>query len=150
MENSELFVRLVHVLDNRMDAMFLLALLGQGADRRPFRTTQTVLGERYLQGALSRTQIFRSTDRLRTRGLISTRIYPKTWTEFTVNGEALRALLASQASRLDTLPGLNQEPIAFAETLTQAVSAEPTGTAQADAVIHAEALPQSTTPEVTE
>lgn len=116
MTSHELFVRLAYALDQHDDACLLMVLLARNAVDQSRRLTTTTIAERDTPGHMDRNRVKRATDRLVARGLIRTRVYVKTWTEYTIDGAALRALLANSAERLSKLPGLDGQSIAFADT----------------------------------
>lgn len=130
MTNDQLFIALIHKLADYEEAMVLQLLLAWDADRKPLRS-----GKRKLQQALgasiSEPSVQRAVGRLVDQGLIATKVYPNTYTEYTVDVESLEELLAEPLEPLKWLPGVSQEPIHFlttrshAQTDTEAVRPPP-------------------------
>lgn len=112
MTTDQLFIALIHRLADYEEAMVMQLLLAWDADRTPLRS-----GKRKLQQALgpsvSEKGVWRAVERLTHQGLVSTKVYPNTYTEYTVNAEAIEALLAEPLPTLKWLPGVSQEPIHF-------------------------------------
>lgn len=112
MTNEQLFIELTHRLADYEEAMVLQLLLAWDADLKPLRS-----GKRKLQQALGSAVSIPGTERaicrLVAQGLVSTKVYPNTYTEYTVNAEAIDALLAEPLPTLKWLPGVSQEPIHF-------------------------------------
>jgi hypothetical protein len=128
MTNTDFFIRLTHVLRDYDEALVLAALAALGATEQPVRSSVRSMADIYLAKALNPRQLHRATARLVTRGLLAVRVYPKTYTEYTVQVDALRALLAQPLPNARFLPGVSQEPIAFlarleAESALDAASA---------------------------
>lgn len=115
MTNEKLFIALVHRLADYEEAMVLQLLLTLDADRKPLRS-----GKRKLQQSLGASVSVRGAERAVSRlvaqGLITTKVYPNTYTEYTVNVESLEELLAEPLEPLKWLPGVSQEPIHFLTT----------------------------------
>lgn len=115
MTNEQLFIALVHRLADYEEAMVLQLLLTLDADRKPLRS-----GKRKLQQSLGASVSVRGAERAVSRlvaqGLITTKVYPNTYTEYTVNVESLEELLAEPLEPLKWLPGVSQEPIHFLTT----------------------------------
>jgi hypothetical protein len=115
MTNEQLFIALIHRLADYEEAMVLQLLLTLDADRKPLRS-----GKRKLQQSLGASVSVRGAERAVSRlvaqGLITTKVYPNTYTEYTVNVESLEELLADPLEPLKWLPGVSQEPIHFLTT----------------------------------
>jgi hypothetical protein len=136
MSDAELFFRLSIALENYDQALVMTVLLAVEADSQPFRCTQSKLATRYLGGLLNRNRVDRAIERLHAKGLVATRIYPKTWSEYTVDGPALAALLRKPLPPHALIPGVSHDPIPFIayleglpaaeQTLTPASSESPT------------------------
>ena len=144
MDSKALFNELLHRLSKYedgkySDAMLLHYLLRQGADGIEFKTTAVAVALDALAGCLNRRDVQRSTERLTNMGLISTRVHANTRTHFTVNREAVLALLAKPLPR--NLPGIDARHFPFLDEWR----AVQTNAASADAAnehITTEALPQ--------
>ena len=116
MDSKALFNELLHRLrkyeDGKYsDAMLLHYLLRQGADDAEFKTTAVKVALDALAGCLNRRDVQRSIVRLSQLGLISTRVHANTRTHFTVNREAVLALLAKPLPR--NLPGIDERHFPF-------------------------------------
>jgi DNA-binding MarR family transcriptional regulator len=116
MDSKALFNELLHRLrkyeDGKYsDAMLLHYLLRQGADDSEFKSTAVKVALDALSGCLNRWEVQRSIDRLSQLGLISTRVHANTRTHFTVNREAVLALLAKPLPR--NLPGIDERHFPF-------------------------------------
>jgi hypothetical protein len=128
MTNTDFFIRLTHALGDYDEALVLGTLVALGASEQALRSSGRKIADRYLAKALNLQQVQRATARLVNRGLLAVRVYPKTYTEYTVQVDALRALLAKPLPNARFLPGVSQEPIAFlarleAESALDAASA---------------------------
>lgn len=128
MSPENLYIAIAHRLRDYDEATLLARLVALGATEEPIRTTSRRCADIYLAGQLTAKQVQRATARLVTRGLLAVRVYPKTYTEYTVQVDALRALLAQPLPNARFLPGVSQEPIAFlarleAESALDAASA---------------------------
>lgn len=128
MTNTDFFIRLTHALCDYDEALVLAALAALGATEQPVRSSVRSMADIYLAQALNLQQVHRATARLVKRGLLAVRVYPKTYTEYTIQVDALRALLAQPLPNARFLPGVSQEPIAFlarleAESALDAASA---------------------------
>ena len=116
MDSKALFNELLHRLRKHedgkySDAMLLHYLLRQGADETEFKSTAVKVALDALAGCLNRWEVQRSIDRLSQLGLISTRVHANTRTHFTVNREAVLALLAKPLPR--NLPGIDERHFPF-------------------------------------
>lgn len=116
MDSKALFNELIHRLSKYedgkySDAMLLHYLLRQGADDAEYKTTAVKVAFDALAGCLNRRDVQRSTERLSQLGLISTRVHANTRTHFTVNREAVLALLAKPLPR--NLPGIDERHFPF-------------------------------------
>jgi len=113
MTNNEFFIRVLHALQDYDEAMVLGLLIAYRADDSPVRLSNRSLAEVHLGGMLSKLQVQRAVARLVKRGLLRTRVYPKTWTEYTVPPESLAELLAEPLPDVSTIPGISDQPIPF-------------------------------------
>lgn len=111
MTNQELFVELLHRLQRYDDAMVLHAVLQQYADRKEFKTSHTRISLNLLGGRVSRIQVQRALQRLRDAGFVSTRAYQNYRTMVSVDGDAVRALLATPVSSI--VPGIRSDSFPF-------------------------------------
>lgn len=116
MDSKALFVELLHRLrkfeDGKYsDAMLLHYLLRQGANEAEFKTTAVKVALDALSGCLNRWEVQRSIVRLTEMGLISTRVHANTRTHFSVNRDAVLALLARPLPR--NLPGIDERSFPF-------------------------------------
>lgn len=116
MDSKALFNELLHRLrkfeDGKYsDAMLLHYLLRQGADGSEFKTTAIKVALDALHGCLNRWEVQRSIVRLSQLGLISTRVHANTRTHFSVNRQAVLALLAKPLPR--NLPGIDERHFPF-------------------------------------
>lgn len=128
MSPENLYIAIAHRLRDYDEATLLARLVALGATEYPLRTTSRRCADIYLASQLTPKQVQRATARLVDRGLLVVRVYPKTYTEYTVQADALRALLARPLPDARSLPGVSQEPIAFlarleAESVLDAASA---------------------------
>jgi hypothetical protein len=133
MNSKLLFNELLHRLakyehGKYSDAMLLHYLLRQGADDIEFKSTAVKVALDALAGCLNRWEVQRSIERLTKLGLIATRVHANTRTHFTVNRDAVLALLAKPLPR--NLPGIDERHFAFldewqaAQSVTSANSDE--------------------------
>lgn len=125
MDSKALFNELLHRLrkyaDGKYsDAMLLHYLLRQGADDAEFKTTAVKVALDALYGCINRRDVQRSIDRLTELGLISTRVHANTRTHFTVNRDAVLALLAKPLPR--NLPGIDERHFPFLDEWAAAQS----------------------------
>jgi hypothetical protein len=116
MSSKELFNELLHRLHKfeqgkYSDAMLLHYLLRQGADDTEFKSTAVKVALDALAGCLNRRDVQRSIERLTQLGLIATRVHANTRTHFTVNRDAVLALLAKPLPR--NLPGIDERHFGF-------------------------------------
>jgi hypothetical protein len=144
MDSKALFNELLHRLrkyeDGKYsDAMLLHYLLRQGADDSEFKSTAVKVALDALSGCLNRWEVQRSIDRLSQLGLISTRVHANTRTHFTVNREAVLALLAKPLPR--NLPGIDERHFPFLDEWKTAQKAAGSADA-ANEQINPEVLPQ--------
>jgi hypothetical protein len=123
--NQQLLVDLIHRLGDYEEAMLLQLLLAWRADQTPLRSGKRKLQEQ-LGAVISVAGVERATTRLMNQGLITTRVYPNTYTEFRIDVEALDALLAEPIPDTKWFPGVSSEPIHYlttkAERLAQQAS----------------------------
>ena len=129
MTSAELFIAIQHRLRDYDEATVLSLLVALGAADEPLRSSERSLAEIYLMGLLDRDRVRRATTRLGQRGLIASRVHPKTYTEYRVSVEALHTLLAQPLPDARYLPGVSQLPIPFparqqAESVLDTVSAD--------------------------
>ena len=125
MDSKTLFNELLHRLckyegGKYSDAMLLHYLIRQGADDVEFKSTAVKVALDALAGCVNRRDVQRSIERLTQLGLISTRIHANTRTHFTVNRDAVLALLAKPLPR--NLPGLDERSFPFLDQWTSAQS----------------------------
>lgn len=113
MQNSTLFVELVHRLKKYSDAAVLNALLINGADEREYKTSAVKLALDVLLGAVGRRDVQRAFERLSDLGLIDIRVHANTRTHVTVNREAVLAFLRQPLP--SRLPGLSAREFPFLE-----------------------------------
>lgn len=125
LRNQELFINLIHRLGDYEEAMVLHLLLAWRADQTPLRSGKRKLQEQFTE-RLSVWGVERAIFRLVDQGLVTTRVYPNTYTEFRINVEALDALLAEPIPATKWFPGVSSEPIHYlttkAERLAQKAS----------------------------
>lgn len=144
MDSKALFNELLHRLRKHedgkySDAMLLHYLLRQGADETEFKSTAVKVALDALAGCLNRWEVQRSIDRLSQLGLISTRVHANTRTHFTVNREAVLALLAKPLPR--NLPGIDERHFPFLDEWKAAQTTAGAADA-ANEAIKPEVLPQ--------
>lgn len=144
MDSKSLFNELLHRLSKYengkySDAMLLHYLLRQGADGEEFKSTAVKVALDALSGCLNRWEVQRSIERLTQLGLISTRVHANTRTHFTVNREAVLALLAKPLPR--NLPGIDERHFPFLDEWRAAQAGAVSANA-ANEHIRPEALPQ--------
>jgi hypothetical protein len=113
MTNAEFFAILSYQLSDHDTALVLALLVAFDACEQPLRTTAMKLSGIHLRGAISTKRVQRATERLVGLGLVRTRVHPNRWTEYTVDANALTALLARPLPDAPFLPGLSKEPIGF-------------------------------------
>ncbi len=116
MDSSQLFVEILHRLhkyeDGKYsDALLLHYLLRQGAEEAEFKTTAVKVALDAMSGCINRRDVQRSIVRLTEMGLISTRVHANTRTHFSVNRDAVLALLARPLPR--NLPGIDERFFPF-------------------------------------
>lgn len=107
-----LLVHLMHALSDRDSAYLLWYLLAQRADVSPLRSSRRVIHSD-LGGAIGLTNVLTATSRLIDVGLVSTRVYPKTFTEYRVDAHAVSELLGRPLSGANFLPGILPREIPF-------------------------------------
>jgi hypothetical protein len=122
MINAEFFSALCHHLSHYDDATVLTLLVALDADEQPLRTTPSKLARDHLDHFLSDDRVRRAALRLEKRGLVTTRIYPNRWTEYSVDPVALTALLAQPLPEGPYVPGLSKAPIGFLTRLPTSAS----------------------------
>lgn len=118
MTNAELFSALCHHLSHYDDATVLTLLVALDADEQPLRTTPSKLASVHLDHFLSHDRVRRAAERLALRGLVSARVHPNRWTEYSVDPAALIALLAQPLPDGPYVPGISKEPIGFLTRLS--------------------------------
>ena len=118
MTNSEFFIALNHLLRDYDEAVVLAMLVALDADEQPLRSTPAKLAQVHLDRCLADFSIRRAAERLTQRGLVSTRVHPHRWTEYSVDPVALTALLAQPLPDGPYVPGLSKEPIGFLTRLS--------------------------------
>jgi len=118
MTNAEFFSALCHHLSHYDDATVLTLLLALDADEQPLRTTPSKLASIHLDHFLSHDRVRRAALRLEKRGLVTTRIHPNRWTEYTVDPAVLAALLAQPLPDAPYVPGTSRAPIGFLTRLS--------------------------------
>ncbi|MBW8831357.1 MAG: hypothetical protein JF606_18425 [Burkholderiales bacterium] len=128
MTSPEFFAALMHRLRDYDEGVLLTYLVAQGATEVPVRSSVTKLGDNQLGGLMSRDRVHRASARLVKRGLLCTRVHPKTWTEYTVPTKALVELLAEPLPDVESIPGVSDRPIPFlvrlqAESIVDAAKA---------------------------
>lgn len=128
MDSKTLFNELLHRLSKYedgkySDAMLLHYLLRQGADVQEFKSTAVAIALDALSGCVNRRDVQRSIERLTSSGLIATRVHANTRTHFSVNPEAVLALLAKPLPR--NLPGLDDRHFAFLDRWREAKAPPP-------------------------
>lgn len=109
---ESLLVRLMHALNDRDSAYLLWYLLAQRADLNPLRTSRRAI-HADLGGTVGLTNVLTATNRLVESGLISTRVYPRTFTEYRVMDHAVAELLVRQPPAANFLPGLKPREVPF-------------------------------------
>ena len=110
--NQELFIDLIHHLGDYEEAMVLQLLLAWRADQTPLRSGKRKLQEQF-PTLISVAGVERAISRLMSQGLITTRVYPNTYTEYRINAEALDQLLAEPIPATKWFPGVSNEPIPY-------------------------------------
>ena len=109
---NELLHRLCKYEDCKYsDAMLLHYLLRQGADGTELKTTAVKVALDALHGCINRRDVQRSVERLTKLELISTRVHANTRTHFSVNRQAVLALLEKPLPR--NLPGIDERHFPF-------------------------------------
>jgi hypothetical protein len=125
MTNQQLFIELIHRLGDYEESMVLQLLLAWRADQAPVRSGKRKIHEQFPE-ALTVRGVERAVARLIEQDLITTRVYPNTYTEFRVNVEALEVLLSEPIPATKCFPGISTEPIHYlttkAERLAQQAS----------------------------
>ncbi|RTL26852.1 MAG: hypothetical protein EKK47_20205 [Burkholderiales bacterium] len=107
-----LLVHLLHALSDRDSAYLLWYLLAQRADETPLRSSRRAIhGD--LGGVIGLTNVLTATNRLTDAGLITTRVYPRTFTEYRVNGHAVSGLLNRPLTTANFLPGILPREVPF-------------------------------------
>jgi len=123
MTNAEFFSALCHHLSHYDDAVVLTLLVALDAEEQPLRTTPSKLARDHLSHFLSHDRIRRAAERLTVRGLVSARVYPNRWTEYSVDPAALTALLAQPLPDGPYVPGISTAPIGFLTRLSASAGA---------------------------
>lgn len=118
MTGRELLIALMHRLRRYDDTVILYALLQSRADQTEFRTSATRVAANSLGGLVTRLQVHRALKRLERGGYIATRVYRNHRTAISVDGDAVRALLAIPVS--DLMPGIRTESFPFLEERNRA------------------------------
>jgi hypothetical protein len=121
MNEKDFLLQLIYRL-KEVDTAFLLYFLIAGkADQTSQKTSLTTLAQNMLGGHLTKSQVMRATQKLIARGLITTTVYPKTSTSYSVNVSAVYALFDQPLAWCRWLPGLSNETIEipFLETFKE-------------------------------
>lgn len=119
---DQFFVHAVHATADYDAALVLTLLASLGAAESPVRSTLTRLtGD--ANGALTRSQAWRATNRLGALGLLSVRVHPRTWTEYHVDQAALVEFARRAVFQLKRLTGLVDQHVSLPEALAAALAA---------------------------
>jgi hypothetical protein len=111
MNEKDFLLQLIYRL-KEVDAAFLLYfLMASKADQKPQKTSFSSLAQNMLGGHLSTLQVRRATQKLIARGLITTVVYPKTSTSYSVDVSAVYALFDQPLAWCRWLPLLSEETI---------------------------------------
>jgi hypothetical protein len=122
MKADQFFVHAVHATADYDAALVLTLLASLGATESPIRSTLTRLtGD--ANGVLTRSQVWRATNRLGALGLLSIRVHPRTWTEYHVDQAALGEFTRRAVSQLKHLTGLVDQHVRLPEALAAALVA---------------------------
>ncbi|WP_157539097.1 hypothetical protein [Hydrogenophaga flava] len=142
---NELLHRLCKYEDCKYsDAMLLHYLLRQGADGTEFKTTAVKVALDALHGCINRRDVQRSVERLTKLELISTRVHANTRTHFSVNRQAVLALLEKPLPR--NLPGIDERHFPFLDEWESLHSDAPSAHAANESTVGQEGNPVPQTP----
>lgn len=142
---NELLHRLCKYEDCKYsDAMLLHYLLRQGADGTEFKTTAVKVALDALHGCINRRDVQRSVERLTKLELISTRVHANTRTHFSVNRQAVLALLEKPLPR--NLPGIDERHFPFLDEWESLHSDASSADAANQSTVGQEGNPVSQTP----
>lgn len=108
LSNESLVLRLMYALDDRDGALLLWYLLAQQADTSPLRTSRRAI-HADMGGLVGLTNLLGATSRLARAGLIETRVYPRTFTEYRVRLPELRTLLNHPLPQINFVPGIEPD-----------------------------------------
>lgn len=122
MTGEQLFISLLHRLQDYQAAMVLHALIQQQADQTEFKISCSQLSLSLLGGRVSLKQVQRALIRLEEQGLVQSRTHTNYRTHITVDREAVQALLRTPVS--DYLPGLRNDSFPFLDDLNARMKAE--------------------------
>lgn len=115
MTGEQLFISLLHRLQDYQTGMVLHALIQQQADQTELKTSCSQLSLNLLGARVSLKQVQRALARLEDLGLVQSRSHTNYRTHITVDREAVQALLRVPVS--DYLPGLRSDSFPFLDDL---------------------------------
>lgn len=110
--NESLLVRFIHALGDKDSAFLLWYLLAQDGDANCLRLSRRTIHSD-LGGAIGLSNVLVATSRLVNAGLISIRVHPRTYTEYSVDANAVIALLKRPLPPANFLPGIAPSHIPF-------------------------------------
>jgi hypothetical protein len=115
MNYNDLFIELLHRLENYDDAMSLSVLLALGADEVPVVCTVGQLRQNHMAGALTPNRVALSIDRLESRGLLKLqrRSGRSRLVEFFADRDAIGALLQNPIAYARYTPGNQNLTVPF-------------------------------------
>lgn len=128
--NELLLVRFMHALGDKDSAFLLWYLLAQEGDVHRLRLSRrTIHGD--LGGTIGLSNVLVATTRLVNAGLISTRVHPRTFTEYSVDANAVAALLKRPLPQANFLPGITPSNFPFLARLNAVASVDRRGAGSA-------------------
>ena len=128
--NESLLVRFMHALGDKDSAFLLWYLLAQEGDANRLRLSRrTIHGD--LGGTVGLSNVLVATNRLVNAGLLSIRVHPRTYTEYSVDADAVAALLQRPLPQANFLPGIAPTNFPFLARLNAVASFDLRGTGSA-------------------
>lgn len=112
MSNTTLFIHLIYKMGNLEDATVVHFLLAKKAHVSPWQTSAREISS-LLGSTISRLNVQRCIDRLKSLGMIKTRVHPNRYTEITLNQSALVEVMKRPlpVSSHGFIPGLSNVAI---------------------------------------
>ena len=112
MSNETFFIHLIYKIANLEDAMLVHFLLARKAHVNPMKTSAREISS-LLGSAVSKLNVQRCIDRLRSIGMIKTRVHPKRYTEISLNQLALVEVMKRPlpVAIHGFIPGISKESI---------------------------------------